>query len=68
MHVLQQNTAGHATEAAVCASCQTLGLTTTPEAWDLEALRALQAGRREQYGIILRKNTRRRGTIAGRKM
>lgn len=68
MHVIHTNRTGHATEAAVCANCQTLGPSTTPEAWDLDALRELQAGRRQQFGIIFRKSIRRKGIIAGRKM
>lgn len=68
MHVLQKNRVGHATEAAVCSSCQALGPKESAEAWDLEPLKRLQAGRHRQLGLILRRNGRRRGTTAGLKM
>lgn len=68
MHVLQHNEKGHATEAAVCAGCQNFGLPHTPEPWCLPVLKKLQAARRRQLGLILRKNTRRRGITAALKM
>jgi len=68
MHILKKNTVGHATQGAVCSSCQNLGPKETAEPWDLEPLKKLQAGRHQRLGLILRKNGRRRGTIAGLRM